>query len=76
MTVDPSLQMLERSPRKLPRSSVHLGIIAVVMGTTLHLAAESVSRRLLLIGYQLHQSVRENPVMKKVNPSSMVGNQV
>ncbi|XP_044048538.1 ceroid-lipofuscinosis neuronal protein 6 homolog isoform X1 [Siniperca chuatsi] len=66
------LKMLERSPRTLPRPAVYLGIIAVVMGTSLHLAADSITRRLLLIGYQLHLSVRENPVMKKLKPSSLI----
>lgn len=65
--------MLERSPRTLPRPSDHLGVIAIVMGTTLHLVAESVRRRLWLTGYQLHQSVRENPVMKNAKPPPMVG---
>uniref|UniRef100_A0A674MD77 Uncharacterized protein n=1 Tax=Takifugu rubripes TaxID=31033 RepID=A0A674MD77_TAKRU len=31
--------------------------LSVVMATTLHLAAELVRRRLLMIGYQLHQSL-------------------
>ncbi|XP_041795551.1 ceroid-lipofuscinosis neuronal protein 6 homolog [Chelmon rostratus] len=66
------LKMLERSPRTLPRLAVRLGIISVVMGTSLHLVADSITRRLLLIGYQLHLSVRENPIMKKLNPSSLV----
>ncbi|XP_070686486.1 ceroid-lipofuscinosis neuronal protein 6 homolog [Pempheris klunzingeri] len=66
------LQMLERSPRTLPRPAVHLGIIAVVMGTSLHLAADSIIRRLLLIGYELHLPVRENPVMKTLRPSSLI----
>lgn len=65
--------MLERSPRTLPRTAVRLGVITVVMGTSLHLAADSVTRRLMLIGYQLHLSVRENPVLKNLNPSSLVG---
>ncbi|CAJ1055850.1 ceroid-lipofuscinosis neuronal protein 6 homolog [Xyrichtys novacula] len=66
------LRMLERSPRKLPPIAVHLGIISIVTGTSLHLVADSVTQRLLLIGYQLHLSVRENPVMKSVRPSSLV----
>lgn len=65
--------MLERSPRTLPRTAVRLGVITVVMGTSLHLAADSITRRLMLIGYQLHLSVRENPVLKNLNPSSLVG---
>lgn len=70
-----SLQMLEHSPRTLPRLAVRLGIISVVMGTSLHLVAESVTRRLLLIGYQLHLPVRNNTVMKELEPSSLVGSQ-
>ncbi|XP_034444178.1 ceroid-lipofuscinosis neuronal protein 6 homolog [Hippoglossus hippoglossus] len=66
------LKMLERSPRILPLPVVHLGIIAVVMGTSFHLVADSISRRLVLIGYELHLSVRENPVMKELRPSSLM----
>ncbi|XP_030580587.1 ceroid-lipofuscinosis neuronal protein 6 homolog [Archocentrus centrarchus] len=66
------LKMLERSPRMLPGLAVHLGIIAIAMGTTLHLVADSITRRLLLIGYQLHLPVRENPIMKDLNPPALV----
>ncbi len=65
--------MLERSPRTPPHSTVRLGIITVVMGTSFHLVANSITRRLLLIGYQLHLTVRENPVMKNLEPSTLVG---
>uniref|UniRef100_A0A8D3B7P7 CLN6 transmembrane ER protein b n=1 Tax=Scophthalmus maximus TaxID=52904 RepID=A0A8D3B7P7_SCOMX len=64
--------MLERCPGTPPLPAVHLGIVAVVMGTSLHLVADSVTRRLLLIGYQLHLSVRDNPVLQEVRPSSLV----
>ncbi|KAI3371131.1 hypothetical protein L3Q82_023531, partial [Scortum barcoo] len=66
------LKMLERSPRTLPRLAIHLGIIAVVMGTSLHLIADAITQRLLLIGYQLHLSIRENPVMTNLKPSSLI----
>ncbi|XP_068168654.1 ceroid-lipofuscinosis neuronal protein 6 homolog [Antennarius striatus] len=66
------LQMLERSGRLLPRPAVHLSIIAVTMGTSFHLVADSVIQQLVLIGYQLHLSIRENPVMKKLEPPSLV----
>lgn len=66
-------QMLERSPRMPPLPAVQLGIVAVVMATGFHLAADSVTRRLLLTGYQLHLSVRENPVMQNLRPASLVG---
>lgn len=70
------LQMLERSLRMLPRLAVHLGIITVVMGTSLHLVADSIIRRLLLIGYQLQLSVRENPAMKNLEPSVLVDSEI
>ncbi|XP_078112327.1 ceroid-lipofuscinosis neuronal protein 6 homolog [Sander vitreus] len=66
------LKMLERSPRTFPRLAVQLGVIAVVMGTSLHLVADSITRRLLLIGYQPHLSLRENPVMKDLKPSALI----
>ncbi|XP_018547002.1 ceroid-lipofuscinosis neuronal protein 6 homolog [Lates calcarifer] len=66
------LKMLGRSPRSLPSSAVHLGIVVVVMATSFQLVADSVTRRLMLIGYQLHLSVRENPVMKSLRPSSLI----
>uniref|UniRef100_A0A3Q3L793 CLN6 transmembrane ER protein b n=1 Tax=Labrus bergylta TaxID=56723 RepID=A0A3Q3L793_9LABR len=53
--------------------ATHLGIISIVMGTSLHLVADSITRRLFLIGYQLHLSVRENPVMQDLKLSSLVG---
>uniref|UniRef100_A0A668REI4 CLN6 transmembrane ER protein b n=1 Tax=Oreochromis aureus TaxID=47969 RepID=A0A668REI4_OREAU len=70
------LKMLERSPRMLPGLAVRLGIIAVSMGTTLHLVADSITRRLLLIGYQLHLPVRENPIMRNLKPSALVDSSV
>uniref|UniRef100_A0A667XRL2 CLN6 transmembrane ER protein n=2 Tax=Myripristis murdjan TaxID=586833 RepID=A0A667XRL2_9TELE len=66
------LKLIERSPRTLPRPALHLCIIAVVMGTSIHLVADSITQRLLLIGYQLHLSVRENPIMKNITPSSLI----
>ncbi|XP_039988712.1 ceroid-lipofuscinosis neuronal protein 6 homolog [Xiphias gladius] len=66
------LKMLERSPRMPPLPAVQLGIVAVVMATGFHLAADSVTRRLLLTGYQLHLSVRENPVMQNLRPASLI----
>ncbi|XP_047452831.1 ceroid-lipofuscinosis neuronal protein 6 homolog [Mugil cephalus] len=62
------LKILERRPRMLPRLAIHLGIISVVMGTSLHMVTNSITRRLLLTGYQLHLSVSENPVMKNLKP--------
>ncbi|KAG7523484.1 hypothetical protein JOB18_048023 [Solea senegalensis] len=64
--------MLECSPRTLPPVVVRLGVVAVAIGTSFHLVADSVTRRLLLVGYQLPLSVRENPIMTELGPSSLV----
>lgn len=71
----PLLQMLGRNPRTPapPPTALHLGLIAVVMGSSLHLVADSVTRRLLLLDYRLHLSVRENPLMKQFKDSPLVG---
>ncbi|XP_074533358.1 ceroid-lipofuscinosis neuronal protein 6 homolog [Halichoeres trimaculatus] len=66
------LKMLERSPRKLPLLAIQLGIISVVIGSTLQFVADAITRRLLLIGYQLHLSVRENPVIQTLKTSSLI----
>lgn len=72
------LQMLGRNPRTPapPPAALHLGLIAVVMGSSLHLVADSVTRRLLLLDYRLHLSVRENPLMKQFKDSPLVGTAV
>ncbi|KAM9854862.1 ceroid-lipofuscinosis neuronal protein 6 homolog [Aulostomus maculatus] len=66
------LKVLDRSPRTLPRLAVYLGIIAVVMGASIHLVADYIMRRLLLMGYQLHLPLRDNPVMRNLEPSSLL----
>lgn len=67
--------MLGRNPRtpSPPPTALHLGLIAVVMGSSLHLVADSFTRRLLLLDYRLHLSVRENPLMKQFKDSPLVG---
>lgn len=67
-----SIQLIERSPRALPRSAVYLCIITFVMGASIHLVGDSINHRLILSGYQLHLSVRENPIIKDLKPASLV----
>lgn len=66
------LKLIERSPRALPRSSVYLCIIILVMGASIHLVGDSINHRLILSGYQLHLSVRENPIIKDLKPASLI----
>lgn len=68
-------QLIERSPKTLPRSAVYLCIIMFVMGVSIHLVGDSINHRLLLSGYQLHLSVRENPIMKNLKPQTLVPNE-
>lgn len=63
---------MERSPTTLPRTAVYLSIITFVMGASIHLVGDSINHRLILSGYQLHLSVRDNPIMKDLNPPSLV----
>ncbi|CAL8243907.1 unnamed protein product [Lota lota] len=66
------LKLIERSPKVLSRSAVYLCIITLVMGASIHLVGDSINHRLLLSGYQLHLSVRENPIIKDLKPSSLI----
>ncbi|KAJ3593736.1 hypothetical protein NHX12_006070 [Muraenolepis orangiensis] len=66
------LKLIERSPKVLSRSAVYLCIITLVMGASIHLVGDSINHRLLLSGYQLHLSVRENPIIKDLKPASLI----
>ncbi|XP_064168407.1 ceroid-lipofuscinosis neuronal protein 6 homolog isoform X1 [Anguilla rostrata] len=66
------LKLIERSPKTLPRSAVYLCIVTFVMGASIHLVGDSINHRLILSGYQLHLSVRENPIIKDLKPASLI----
>ncbi|XP_006793922.1 ceroid-lipofuscinosis neuronal protein 6a isoform X2 [Neolamprologus brichardi] len=66
------LKLIERSPRVLSRTAVYLCIITFVMGASIHLVGDSINHRLILSGYQLHLSVRENPIIKDLKPASLI----
>lgn len=65
-------QLIERSPRTLPRSIIYVSIITFIMGASIHLVGDSVNHRLLFSGYQHHLSVRENPIIKNLKPETLV----
>lgn len=67
-----SFQLIERTPRPVSRTAVHLCIVTFVMGASIHLVGDSINHRLILSGYQLHLSVRENPIIKDLKPASLV----
>ncbi|XP_057697008.1 ceroid-lipofuscinosis neuronal protein 6 homolog isoform X2 [Corythoichthys intestinalis] len=66
------LQLVERSPKSLPRPVVYLCIITFVMGASIHLVGDSINHRLILSGYKLHLSVRENPIIRDLKPASLI----
>ncbi|KAJ7311126.1 hypothetical protein JRQ81_006729 [Phrynocephalus forsythii] len=66
------LKLIERSPKTLPRSMVYICIIFFVMGASIHLVGDSVNHRLIFSGYQLHLSVRENPIIKNLKPETLI----
>lgn len=66
------LQLIERSPKTLPRSMVYVSIITFVMGASIHLVGDSVNHRLIFSGYQHHLSVRENPIIRNLKPETLV----
>ncbi|XP_078283503.1 ceroid-lipofuscinosis neuronal protein 6 homolog [Rhinoraja longicauda] len=66
------LKLIERSPKTLPLSAVYICIITFVMGASIHLVGDSVNHRLILSGYQMHLSVRENPMMKELKPETLI----
>lgn len=66
------LKLIERSPKTLPRSAVYVCIIMFVMGASIHLVGDSINHRLILSGYQLHLSVRENPIIKNLKPETLI----
>ncbi|XP_063301680.1 ceroid-lipofuscinosis neuronal protein 6 isoform X2 [Pelobates fuscus] len=66
------LKLIDRSPKTLPNSVIYVSIITFVMGASIHLVGDSVNHRLIFSGYQLHLSVRDNPIMQNLQPSSLV----
>ena len=66
------LKLLERSRRKISSTLTYLSIITFVMGASIHLVGDSVNHRLVNLGYQLHLSVRDNPMMQQLQPKGLV----
>lgn len=66
------LKLLERSHRKISSTLTYISIITFVMGASIHLVGDSVNHRLVHLGYQLHLSVRDNPIMQQLHPPGLV----
>lgn len=65
-------KLLERCPKKISSTVTYLTVITFVMGASLHLVGDSINHRLIHSGYLNHLSVRENPIMKQLQPRSLV----
>ncbi|KAG8574926.1 hypothetical protein GDO81_009390 [Engystomops pustulosus] len=68
----PIVMLIERSPKTLPNSVIYISIMTFVMGASIHLVGDSVNHRLIFSGYQLHLSVRDNPIMQNLQPPTLV----
>lgn len=66
------LKLLDRCPRKPSSTLVYLCIIMFVMGASIHLVGDSIDHRLVHLGYQLHLSVRDNPMMQNLDPPELI----
>ncbi|XP_046574338.1 ceroid-lipofuscinosis neuronal protein 6-like [Haliotis rubra] len=66
------LKLQERSPQKLSPSVSYISVITFVMGASIHLVGDSVNHRLPHVGYELHLSVRDNPIMQQLKPQKLV----
>jgi len=65
-------QLFERSSKKTSSTFNMLCVVTFVMGASIHLVGDSINHRLVLLGYELHLSVRENPMMQQMEPRGIV----
>ncbi|XP_050402285.1 ceroid-lipofuscinosis neuronal protein 6 homolog [Patella vulgata] len=66
------LKLLEKSPKKISSTVTYLTVITFVMGASIHLVGDSINHRLGHVGYLHHLSVRDNPIMKTLQPPGLV----
>ena len=65
-------QLFERSHTKTSSTFRNLCVIIFVMGASIHLVGDSINHRLVNLGYKLHLSVRDNPMMQSLQPRGLV----
>lgn len=66
------LKLFERSHTKTSSTFRNICVIIFVMGASIHLVGDSVNHRLVKLGYKLHLSVRDNPMMQSLQPRGLV----
>ena len=65
-------QLFERSHTRTSSTFRNLCVIIFVMGASIHLVGDSINHRLVNLGYKLHLSVRDNPMMQSLQPRGLV----
>uniref|UniRef100_K1PQZ6 Ceroid-lipofuscinosis neuronal protein 6 n=1 Tax=Magallana gigas TaxID=29159 RepID=K1PQZ6_MAGGI len=68
----PIAALFERSHTKTSSTFRNICVIIFVMGASIHLVGDSVNHRLVKLGYKLHLSVRDNPMMQSLQPRGLV----
>lgn len=63
---------MSKTSKKSNELLVNLCLIFFIMGASIHLVGDSINHRLSLIGYEFHLSLEDNPIMKKLEPKSLI----
>ena len=66
------IKLMKKTSSKANDLLVKLCLIFFIMGASIHLVGDSINHRLSLIGYQLHLSVEDNPIMQKLEPKELI----
>lgn len=66
------VKLMKNSSKKTNDLLIYLCLTFLVMGASIHLVGDSINHRLSLIGYELHLSVEDNPIMKQLKPKELI----
>ncbi|KAI6654875.1 Ceroid-lipofuscinosis neuronal protein 6 [Oopsacas minuta] len=67
-----SFSILYLLKRRTPDWLKHMLVIVYVMGASIHLVGDSINHRLVLSGYKNYLTVEDNPIMRNVQPRSLI----
>ena len=65
-------KLMKTASKRSNELLINLCLIFFIMGASIHLVGDSINHRLSLIGYELHLSVEDNPIMQKLEPKELV----
>ncbi len=63
---------MKTASKRSNEALINLCLIFFIMGASIHLVGDSINHRLSLIGYELHLSVEDNPIMQKLEPKELI----